>query len=119
AEPGGIAVSRALRDVTELQVEHAFVDGGEHEAKNVSRKLHIYHVRPARGASTSTTASMVPERTLHFRGADRSGRTFAFHLELEKLIDHREGLVIGRDVDHCNIVLSHSTVSRRHARLIL
>ena len=37
AEPGGIAVSRAVRDVTELQVEYAFVDGGEHQAKNVSR----------------------------------------------------------------------------------
>jgi class 3 adenylate cyclase len=45
AEPGGIAVSRAVRDVTELQVAYAFVDGGEHRAKNVSRPLHIYHVR--------------------------------------------------------------------------
>ena len=53
AEPGGIAVSRAVRDVTELQVEYAFVDGGEHHAKNVSRTLQIYHVRAARGASSA------------------------------------------------------------------
>jgi len=28
-------------------------------------------------------------------------------------------VVIGRDVDQCDIVLAHSTVSRRHARLLL
>ena len=49
AEPGGIAVSRAVRDVTELQVEYAFIDGGEHQAKNVSRTLQIYHVHAAHG----------------------------------------------------------------------
>jgi pSer/pThr/pTyr-binding forkhead associated (FHA) protein len=27
--------------------------------------------------------------------------------------------VIGRDFDHCDAVLSHPTVSRRHARLVL
>ena len=37
AEPGGIAVSRAVRDLVELRVEYAFVDGGEHQLKNVSR----------------------------------------------------------------------------------
>ena len=39
AEPGGIAVSRALRDVTELRVDYSFVDGGEQQAKNVCRPL--------------------------------------------------------------------------------
>ena len=27
--------------------------------------------------------------------------------------------MIGRDFDHCDVVLSHPTVSRRHARLVL
>src|SRR5512139_837130 len=63
AEPGGIAVSRALRDVTEVQVEHhAFVDGGEQRAKNVSRVLQIYHLRSREGASSRTTTTVVPER---------------------------------------------------------
>jgi len=119
ADPGGIAVSRAVRDVTELQVEHAFVDGGEQRAKNVSRMLQIYHVRPPVGGSTRTTTSVVPERTLHFRGADRNGRKFGFDLDLEKLMGRRKGVVIGRDIDQCDIVLQHSTVSRRHARLVL
>src|SRR5436309_12982324 len=45
AEPGGIAVSRAVRDVTELRIDYAFVDGGDHSFKNVSRPVHVFHVR--------------------------------------------------------------------------
>jgi class 3 adenylate cyclase len=116
AEPGGIAVSRALRDVTQLQIDHDFVDGGEHMVKNVTRPVHIFHVRPRGGASTRTTTSVVPARTLRFRGADRTGKRYAFDLDIDKLIAQR-GMVIGRDVDQCDIVLSHTTVSRRHARL--
>jgi class 3 adenylate cyclase len=44
AEPGGIAMSRALRDIAEVRSEYDFIDGGEHRAKNVSRPLQIYHV---------------------------------------------------------------------------
>ena len=119
AEPGGIAVSRALRDVTELQVEYVFVDGGEHRAKNVSRALQIYHVRPREDAPSRTTTSIVPERTLRFQGADRKGRKYGFSMNVDKLIGRREGVVIGRDVDQCDVVLPHSTVSRRHARLLM
>jgi class 3 adenylate cyclase len=119
AEPGGIAVSRALRDVTETQVEHLFVDGGEHNAKNVSRRLHIYHLRPAAGTPTRTTTTIAPARTLGFHGADRNGRKYGFTLSLDKLVERRDGVVIGRDVHQCDIVLPHATVSRRHARLAL
>jgi class 3 adenylate cyclase/peptidoglycan hydrolase-like protein with peptidoglycan-binding domain len=51
AEPGGIAASRALRDATHLQVDCAFVDGGRHRARNVSRSLQVYHVRTRKSAS--------------------------------------------------------------------
>ena len=44
AEPGGVAVSAAVRDATQSQIDHVFVDGGRHHAKNVSRSLQIYHV---------------------------------------------------------------------------
>src|SRR5712672_3939533 len=110
AEPGGIAVSRAVRDVTELQVEYAFVDGGEHRAKNVSRPLHIYHVQPRAGASMRTTTSVPPQVTLRFHGADMAGRRFGFELQFDRLVKRREGFVIGRDLDHCDAVLSHQTV---------
>jgi hypothetical protein len=118
AEPGGIAVSRTLRDVTELKVDYVFVDGGEHHAKNVSRSLHIYHVRRREDLPTKTLSSALPRATLHFQGTDLAGHKFGFNLKFEKLMEKREGLVIGRDFE-CDGVLLHSTVSRRHARLIL
>ncbi len=119
AEPGGIAVSRAIRDITELQGDYAFVDGGEHRAKHVSRPLHIYHVRPRLGSSMPTTTSIGSRATLRFHGTDLAGRKFGFDLSFDKLVKGREGFVIGRDLEHCDAVLAHQTVSRRHARLVL
>src|SRR6266481_5497673 len=55
AEPGGIAVSRAVKDVTELRIDYAFVDGGEHAFKNVSRAVHVFHVRTSSGTAAKTT----------------------------------------------------------------
>jgi adenylate cyclase len=117
AEPGGIAASRALRDVTHLHVDHAFVDGGEHQAKNISRALQVYHVR-TRESAIRTTTPIVPQATLRLRGSDRDGRKYAFDVRLDDLMTRREGILIGRDFDQCRLVLSHSTVSRRHARLL-
>lgn len=119
AEPGGIAVSRAVRDVTELQADYAFVDGGEHRAKHVSRSIHIFHVRNRAVGSRRTTTSVAPRATLHFQGTDLAGRRFGFDLALEGLVKKTEGFVIGRDADHCDRVLAHPTVSRRHARLVV
>ena len=63
---------------------------------------------------------MVPRATLRFHGTDLAGRKFGFDLALDRLMERRaEGFVIGRDFDHCDAVLSHPTVSRRHARLVL
>ena len=126
ADPGGIAVSRAVRDIIELQADYielqagyALVDGGEHRAKNVSRPLHIYHVRARTGASTRTTATVAPQATLRFQGADPAGRKFGFEVAFDRLAKSREGFVIGRDADQCEAVLLHPTVSRRHARLLI
>ena len=43
----------------------------------------------------------------------------AFEVALDKLISRREGMVIGRAADQCELVVAHATVSRRHARLSL
>jgi adenylate cyclase len=85
AEPGGIAVSRAVRDVIEPRA----------------------------------TAAVVPQTTLRFHGADLSGREFGFELAFDGLAKSREGFFIGRDAEQCEAVLSHPTVSRRHARLVI
>jgi class 3 adenylate cyclase len=122
AEPGGIAVSRAVRDLVELRIEYAFVDGGEHQLKNVSRSVQVFHVRPARVSVTvgsSTTTRMVPQVTLRFEGTDSTSQKHAFEVSLERLMARPQGMVIGRAADQCDVVVAHATVSRRHARLSL
>jgi adenylate cyclase len=119
AEPGGIAVSRAVRDLVELKVEYAFADGGEQQMKNVSRAVQIFHVRPARQPTLGTTTRMVPQITLRFEGPDSAGRKHAFDVALDKLITQPQGMVIGRSADQSELVVAHATVSRRHARLSL
>ncbi len=118
AAPGGIAVSRAVKDVTELQIDGIFVDAGEQRLKNVSRPVQIYHVRPAENVLARTTTSVVPRTILRFQGTDAGGRTFVLNVALDRLIAAPSGLVIGRDSDKCELPLVHSTVSRRHARLL-
>ena len=123
AEPGGIAVSRSVRELAELRTEYVFVDGGEHQLKNVSRAIQVYHVRPAQQANvalpagTGTTAKSAPQMTLRFEGADSKNQKFAFDVAFDKLARAPEGMSIGRAGDQCDFVLPHATVSRRHARL--
>ncbi len=119
AEPGGIAVSRAVKDVTELRIDYAFVDGGEHAFKNVSRPVHVFHIRTASGTATATTTRVVPHVVLHFEGADSAGQKYGFDVALAKLMAASQGMVIGRAAEQCELVVAHATVSRRHARLNL
>lgn len=124
ADPGGIAVSRAVRDVTELRIDYAFVDGGEHKLKNVSRPVQIFHVRNAAASglvdeAAKTTTRLLPQITLRFEGANSAGQKFAFDVALDRLVTLAQGMVIGRAADQCELVVPHPTVSRRHARLTL
>jgi adenylate cyclase len=119
AEPGGIAVSRAVRDLVELKVDYVFSDGGEQQLKNVSRAVQIFHVRHARQPTLGTTTRMVPQITLRFEGPDSTGRKHTFDVALDKLMTQPQGMVIGRSADQCELVVAHATVSRRHARLSL
>lgn len=119
AEPGGIAVSRAVKDVTELRIDYAFVDGGEHAFKNVSRPVHVYHIKTASGGGAKTTTRVVPQIVLQFGGADSGGQKYSFDVALDKLMAASQGMVIGRAAEQCELVVAHATVSRRHARLNL
>lgn len=117
AEPGGIAVSRAVRDVARLRDDYAYIDGGEHRAKHVSRPLHIYRVR-ARMSSATVPSRRAPLRgVVHFHGADDSGRKFGFDVAMDELVRRQQSVLIGRDAGECNVVLLNTSVSRRHARL--
>jgi adenylate cyclase len=117
AEPGGIAVSRAVRDVAKLHDDYAYVDGGEHRAKHVSRPLHIYRIRARMSAATVQMQPTSLRRIFHFQGVDPGGRKFGFGVEVDDLAKRRQGVLIGRDGSHCDVVLANTSVSRRHARL--
>lgn len=117
AEPGGIAVSRAVRDVAKLRDDYAYVDGGEHRAKHVSRPLHIYRVRARMSSATVPTQQTRLRGVFHFQGADDTGRKFGFELEMEELVKRKHSVLVGRDSGQCDVVLLNTSVSRRHARL--
>ena len=124
ADPGGIAVSRSVRDMTELRVDYTFVDAGEYRMKNVSRPVHVFHVRNAasaavEAASSKPTTRVLPQVTLRFEGVDSTGQKYTFDVALDKLMTAAQGMTIGRAADQCDLVVAHATVSRRHARLTL
>ncbi len=107
AEPGGIAVSRAVRDLVELRTDHVFEDGGDHQLKNVSRPIQVFHIRSVR------------QPRLRFEGIDSQGQPHTFDVDRAVLAKMPGGLVIGRAIDQCAFVLAHPTISRSHARLRL
>ena len=49
AEPGGVLVSRAVRDQVRDRLELAFEDLGERELKNIARPVRVYRVRVQAG----------------------------------------------------------------------
>ena len=74
---------------------------------------------PRRARARTTTldgAAAYAALPRHRLGNDRK---YGFDLALDKLMGQRKGMVIGRDIDQCDFVLPHTTVSRRHARLLL
>jgi adenylate cyclase len=47
AAPGGICVSRVVRDQVRDKLDFAFEDMGEQQVKNIARPVHAYRIRPA------------------------------------------------------------------------
>jgi len=45
AEPGGICISRMVRDNVRDKLDYAFEDMGEQQVKNIARPVHVYRVR--------------------------------------------------------------------------
>jgi adenylate cyclase len=51
AEPGGICISRVVRDQVRDKLAYAFADLGEQSVKNIARPVRIYTLRPEAVAS--------------------------------------------------------------------
>src|SRR5580693_10227061 len=61
AEPGGICVSRVVRDQVRDKLDFAFEDLGEQSVKNIARPVRVYALRPE--AVANPTAARVPPAT--------------------------------------------------------
>src|ERR1700716_4339632 len=61
AEPGGICVSRVVRDQVRDKLDIEFDDRGEQRVKNIARPVRVFDVRIADATATLPSAS--PERT--------------------------------------------------------
>ena len=60
AEPGGICVSRVVRDQVRDKLDVGFDDIGEQQVKNIARPLRVYRVRGATGAAQPLPAPAQP-----------------------------------------------------------
>src|SRR5215471_9122234 len=62
AEPGGICVSRVVRDQVRDRLDLAFQDMGEQQVKNIARPVRVYALRPeARSAVDASAAVSIPQ----------------------------------------------------------
>ena len=63
AEPGGICISRVVRDQVRDRLDYAFEDLGEQQVKNIARPVRVYRVRDS-GAANTSLAPTPPELPL-------------------------------------------------------
>jgi adenylate cyclase len=63
SEPGGIAISRTVRDQIRDRLPIVFVDAGEHEVKNIARPVRVYALSAgAVGKLDAESLSEAPQR---------------------------------------------------------
>jgi adenylate cyclase len=65
AEPGGICVSRVVRDQVRDKLDFAFEDLGEQQVKNIARPVRVYRVRDigvAKGPSPPSAVLPLPDK---------------------------------------------------------
>src|SRR6266566_7709938 len=60
AEPGGICVSRVVRDQVRDKLDIPFEDAGEQRVKNIARPLRVYRVRPGQVSGEAMSAARPP-----------------------------------------------------------
>ena len=63
AEPGGICISRVVRDQVRDKLSYAFEDTGEQQVKNIARPVRVYAMSAAVVASLPPTASTTEPAT--------------------------------------------------------
>jgi adenylate cyclase len=61
AEPGGICISRMVRDQIRDKLPYAFEDLGDQNVKNIARPVRVYALRPDAGAAPPASSPPIPE----------------------------------------------------------
>jgi adenylate cyclase len=64
AEPGGICVSRVVRDQVRDRVDFAFEDLGEQQVKNIVRPVRVYALRPEAKSAIAASAAASVQRAV-------------------------------------------------------
>jgi TolB-like protein/tetratricopeptide (TPR) repeat protein len=62
AEPGGICVSRVVRDQVRDKLDFSFEDIGEQQVKNIARPVRVYRVRNATPKAAVSSALPLPDK---------------------------------------------------------
>src|SRR5712671_3303358 len=65
AEPGGICISRTVRDHVHDKLPYPFDDIGEQSVKNIARPVHTYAMKPAAVALTALAAASAQPSPRH------------------------------------------------------
>jgi adenylate cyclase len=69
AEPGGICISRTVRDHIRDKLAYQFEDMGELSVKNIARPVRVYALRPEAvaelPASNASPATAIPQPAMH------------------------------------------------------
>jgi adenylate cyclase len=60
AEPGGICLSRVVRDQVRDRLDYIFEDTGEQQVKNIARPVRVYRVRDLGGAANIPSPPGLP-----------------------------------------------------------
>jgi TolB-like protein/class 3 adenylate cyclase len=60
AEPGGICVSRVVRDEVRDKLDLGFEDLGEQNLKNIARPIRVFRIRIGEPAATATVRAALP-----------------------------------------------------------
>ena len=63
AEPGGICVSRVVRDQVRDKLAFSFEDMGEQQVKNIARPIRVHRIVLGEKSNRSETATSEPQQT--------------------------------------------------------
>jgi adenylate cyclase len=81
ADPGGICVTRGVRDHLRDRMEYSFEDLGEHSVKNIARPVRVFRVSYDPNGTTELAITEPPGPDAQARSTNRNGNGHAEDIE--------------------------------------